>query len=50
MEAHSNSHLLNVIYIVPEHNIVSPFEEYVKVELYNDAVAMWDSDDDILFY
>jgi hypothetical protein len=48
METHSNSHLLNVIYIVPEHNIVSPFLE--KVDLYEEVVAIYDTDDDILFY
>jgi hypothetical protein len=33
MKAHSNEHLLNVIYIVPEHNIVSPFDEKVIFQI-----------------
>ena len=48
MKAHSNEHLLNVVYEVPEHNIVSPF--FDKVDLYEDVVVMYDTDDDILFY
>lgn len=53
MKAHSNEHLLNVIYQVPEHNIVSPFDEFMLVSFYEDTLDVsdiLDSDDDLIYY